>query len=108
MVALRGLVPGLRVAVALGLLEDVEALAQAAEGGSRRGFEQQQVLVQAGHGAFGGQRIDGLGQALLLALSLGHHLPENSEHRNQHRREAVPLPRQSSLLLMTPSLSDEI
>ncbi|TNN55074.1 hypothetical protein EYF80_034703 [Liparis tanakae] len=37
-------------AAALGLLEDVQALAQAAERGGRRGFEQQQVLVQAGEG----------------------------------------------------------
>lgn len=55
MVALAGL--RLRwwcLAVVLGLLEDVQALAQAAERGSRRGFEQEEVLVQTGDGAFGG------------------------------------------------------
>lgn len=53
---------GLRrcLAVALGLLEDVQALSQAAERGGRRGFEQQQVLVQTGEGASGGQRVNGL------------------------------------------------
>lgn len=66
------------LAVALGLLEDVQALSQAAERGGRRGFEQQQVLVQAGEGAPGGQRVDGLDQVLLLALCLGHHLGDNS------------------------------
>lgn len=53
-VALGGLALRCRLAVALGLLEDVEALSQAAEGGGRCGFEQQQVLVQTGDGAFGG------------------------------------------------------
>lgn len=52
MMALRGL--GWCLAVALCLLEDVQALSQATEGSSRCGFEQQQVLVQAGKRASGG------------------------------------------------------
>lgn len=40
--------------MALGLLEDVQALSQAAECGGRCGFEQQQVLVQTGERASGG------------------------------------------------------
>lgn len=63
-----------RRSLALGLLQDVEALAEAAEGSGRCGFEQQQVLVQAGQGAFGGKGVDGLDQAFLLDFGLGHHL----------------------------------
>lgn len=40
--------------MALALLEDVQALAQAAEGSGRRSFEQQQVLVQTRERASGG------------------------------------------------------
>lgn len=65
---------GLRERLALALLEDVQTLPQAAERGRRGGFEQQQVLVQAGHRSLGGQRVDGVDQVLLLALGLGHHL----------------------------------
>lgn len=72
MIAQRGL--RVRWRLALGLLQDVQALSQAAERGGRRGFEQQQVLVETGQGAFGGQRVDGLDKGLLLAFSLGHHL----------------------------------
>lgn len=53
-VALRGLGLMWWLAVALGLLEDVQALSQAAECGGGRGFEQQQVLVQTGERASGG------------------------------------------------------
>lgn len=53
-IVLRGLGLRWRLVVALGLLEDVQALSQAAECGSRRGFEQQQVLVQTGERASGG------------------------------------------------------
>lgn len=70
---LRGVV-GRRLAVALGLLEDVQALSQAAERGSRRGFKEQQVLVQAGQRPSGGERVYGMDQVLLLAFSLRHHL----------------------------------
>lgn len=60
--------------LAVALLEDVQALSQAAERGGRRGFEQQQVLVQAGQRPSGGERVYGVDQVLLLAFSLGHHL----------------------------------
>lgn len=62
------------LAVALGLLEDVQAFPQTAEGGSRRGFEQQEVLVQTGQRASGGKGVNGVDQVLLLALCLAHHL----------------------------------
>lgn len=78
MTALRGLAR--RLAVALGLLQDVEALAQAAERGGRRGLEQQQVLVQTGQRASGGQGVYGMDQVLLLALGLGHHLGNKLMH----------------------------
>lgn len=78
-VALGGVGLGRSLAVALGPLEDVQALPQAAEGGGRRGFEQQQVLVQTGERASGGQRVNGLDQVLLLALCLGHHLGDNRD-----------------------------
>lgn len=68
--ALRGRARGL----ALALLEDVQAFSQTAEGGSRRGFEEQQVLVQAGERPPAGQGVDGMHQVLLLALCLGHDL----------------------------------
>lgn len=64
----------------LGLLEDVQALSQAAECGGRRGFEQQQVLVQTGEGPSGGKRVNGMDQVLLLALCLGHHLETKVKH----------------------------
>ena len=70
---------GLREGLALALLEDVQTLPQAAEGGRRGGLEQQQVLVQAGQGSLGGQRVDGVDQVLLLALCLGHHLGRERE-----------------------------
>lgn len=60
--------------MALGLLEDVQAFPQTAEGGSRCGFEQQEVLVQTGQRASGGKGVNGVDQVLLLALCLGHHL----------------------------------
>lgn len=66
--------------MALGLLQDVEALSQAAERGGRRGLEQQQVLVQTGQRASGGQGVYGMDQVLLLALGLGHHLGNKSMH----------------------------
>lgn len=65
----------------MAMLEDVQALSQTAERGGRRGFEQQQVLVQTGDGAFGGQGVDGLDQVLLLALGLGHHLKGRRRNR---------------------------
>lgn len=71
-VTLRG--RGRSLAVALGLLEDVQAFPQTAEGGSGCGFEQQEVLVQTGQGASGGKGVNGVDQVLLLALCLGHHL----------------------------------
>lgn len=72
---------GLRwnMAAALSLLEDVQALAQAAQCGSRRSFEQEQVLIQTGERPFGGQGVDGLDKVLLLALCLGHNLWMHSE-----------------------------
>lgn len=69
-VALRGRGRGL----ALALLEDVQTFSQAAEGGSRRGFEEQEVLVQTGQGTSGGEGVNGVDQGLLLALRLGHDL----------------------------------
>lgn len=60
--------------MALGLLEDVQAFPQTAEGGSGCGFEQQEVLVQTGQRASGGKGVNGVDQVLLLALCLGHHL----------------------------------
>lgn len=69
-VALRGRGRGL----ALALLEDVQTFSQAAEGGSRRGFEEQEVLVQTGQRTSGGEGVDGVDQGLLLALCLGHDL----------------------------------
>lgn len=62
------------LAVALGLLEDVQAFPQTAEGGSGCGLEQQEVLVQTGQGASGGKGVNGVDQVLLLALCLRHHL----------------------------------
>lgn len=68
---------GLGLAVGLGLLQDVQALSQAAQGGGRRGFEEQEVLVQAGKGSSRGEGLDGLDQVLLLTLCLAHHLRED-------------------------------
>ena len=70
---------GLREGLALALLQDVQTLPQAAECGCRGGLKQQQVLVQAGQGTLGGQRVDGVDQVLLLALCLGHHLGTERE-----------------------------
>lgn len=71
-VAVRGRGRGL----ALALLEDVQTFSQAAEGGSGRGFEEQEVLVQTGQRTSGGEGVDGVDQGLLLALCLGHDLVE--------------------------------
>lgn len=78
-----------RLAVALGVLEDVQTLAQAAERSGRSSFEQQQVLVQAGERAPGGQRVNGLDQVLLLALCLGHHLLGDKTHADRNEKEVT-------------------
>ena len=65
---------GALVSASGALLEDAQALPQAAEGGGGGGLQQEEVLVQAGEGATGRQGLDGLHQVLLLALGLGHHL----------------------------------
>lgn len=75
-VALRGRGRGL----ALALLEDVQTFSQAAEGGSGRGFEEEEVLVQTGQRTSGGEGVDGVDQGLLLALCLGHDLGRRKRH----------------------------
>lgn len=87
MVVLRG--PG-PLAAALSPLEDVQALSQAAEGGGRCGFEQEQVLVQAGERAFGGERVNGLNQVLLLAFCLGHHLKRRGTRESNYKQFPLP------------------
>ena len=56
------------------LLEQAEALAEAAEGGRRGGFQEQQVLVQGGERARTWQRLNGMHEVLLLSFHLAHHL----------------------------------
>lgn len=56
------------------LLEQVEALPKAAEGGGGGSFQEQQILVQGSEGARAWQRLDGVHKVLLLSFHLVHHL----------------------------------
>lgn len=56
------------------MLKDTQAFSQTAECGCRRGFEQEQVLIQGGQRPAARQGLDGIHQILLLALRLGHDL----------------------------------
>lgn len=60
------------------LLEEREALPEAAEGGGRGSLQQKQVLVQGSEGAGARQGLNGVHEVLLLALHLVHHL-ENKD-----------------------------
>lgn len=72
------------------LLEQAQALPEAAEGGSRGSFQEQQVLVQGSEGARPRERLDGVHQGLLLPLHLGHHLRKRETARGESRKALLP------------------
>lgn len=63
------------------LLEQVEALPEAAEGCGGGSFQEQQVLVQGSEGTRPWQRLNGVYKVLLLSFHLVHHL-QNRKRRH--------------------------
>lgn len=74
------------------LMQDAQALPQAAEGGGRGGLQEQEVLVQAGERPAGGQGLNGVHQVLLLALHLGHDLGQGEQNRSGQAKFPFPFP----------------
>lgn len=78
--------------LAYALLQQGEALPEAAEGGGGGGLQEKQVLVQGSEGAGARQRLNRMHEVLLLTFHLVHHL-ENKDNKDEEGRSFPEAPR---------------